>query len=65
MAAISGSSAAASRSHGASPRSRIRATSARSLVRATAARLFPGGWGIRRAVRSNSSAPSVSISSTS
>ena len=65
MAVICGSSVAASRSHGVSPRSRSRATSARSAVRAAAGRLAPGGWGIRRAVRSNSSAPSVSISSTS
>ena len=65
MAVIWGSSDAASRSHGVSPRSRSRATSARSAVRAAAGRLAPGGWGIRRAARSNSSAPSVSISSTS
>ncbi len=36
MASMAGSSAAASLSHGASPRSRIRATSARSAVRAAA-----------------------------
>ena len=65
MAAIAGSSAASSRSHGASPRSRSFATSARSAVLAAAGRLAPGGCGIRRAARSNSSAPSVSISSTS
>ena len=43
MAVICGSSVAASRSHGVSPRSRSRATSARSAVRAAAGRLAPGG----------------------
>ncbi len=62
---MAGSSVAASRSQGVSPRSRSFATSARSVVRAAAGRLAPGGCGIRRAARSNSSAPSVSISSTS
>ena len=49
IAAISGSSAAASRSHGVSPRSRSFAASARSAVRAAAGRPFPGGWGMRLA----------------
>ncbi len=65
IAAMAGSSAAASRSQGGSGRLRSRAASARSAARAAAGRLAPGGCGIRRAARSNSSAPSVSISSTS
>ena len=65
MAAMRGSSDPANRSHGVSCRFRIRATSARSAARAAAGRLAPGGWGIRRAARSYSSAPSVNISSTS
>ena len=65
MAATAGSADPANRSQGVSSRLRIRATSARSVVRAAAGALAPGGWGIRRAARSNSSAPSVSISSTS
>ena len=65
IAAMAGSSDPSNRSRGVSERSRILATSARSAVRAAAGALAPGGWGIRRAARSNSSAPSVSISSTS
>ena len=65
MAAISGSSDPVNRCHGVSSVSRIRAASARSAARAAAGRVAPGGRGIRRAARSNSSAPSVSISSTS
>ena len=45
MAAMTGSSAAASRVPGGSPRSRSRATSARSAVRAAAGRLAPAAAG--------------------
>ncbi len=63
--AICGACAAASRSQGGMLRSRSRLASALSAVRAAAGRVAPGGCLIDRAARSNSSAPSVSMSSTS
>ena len=62
---ISRVSLAASRSQGGTPRSRSFLASAFSAVLAAAGLAAPGGCLIERAARSKSSAPSVSISSTS
>ena len=62
---IRGARAAASRSQAGRLRSRNFFASALRSVRAAAGRAAPGGCRTDRAARSNSSAPSVSMSSTS
>ena len=64
-AITTGVCAAASRSQGGRLRSRSFLATVFSAVRAAAGRDAPGGCLIERAARSKSSAPSVSISSTS